>query len=362
MRVAIRVDSGTAIGAGHLMRCLTLADELRDRGARIEFIARDHPGHLADIARARGYQVRLLPAGIMPTSEPSSWLGTTPLDDATASLNAAADLQPLDWIIVDHYAVDADWHRAVRPAARHVLAIDDLADRPLDADIVVDHNFGAETKAYETVTPSGATLLLGTKFALIDAAFAKVREETLRRSTVEHHDCRVVLSLGGSDANDATSWVIRTLHFELSAVAEVDVVIGQSHPRPDSVASAARSLPRSRVHVQTSRMAELLSKADLAIGAGGVATLERALLGVPTVAIEIAENQRSALSNLAAIGAVDFVRDARSNPDGLRSAFARLAHDTSRRGDMRTVARTLVDGAGARRVADEMHRRPLNAA
>lgn len=352
MRVAIRVDSGTAIGAGHLTRCLTLADELRDRGADVDFITRTHPGHLAELARARDYQVHELTGAVAPTSDPATWLGTTQEADALDTLHASAAHHPLDWIIVDHYGLDATWHHAVRPAAVGILAIDDLADRPLAADLILDHNYDANTRAYHHLAPN-AKLLLGSRYCLLPKSI-RAAGTGVHRSAKPNDQATVLVSLGGSDPANATAAVLVALHDILATVHHVDVVIGSAHPAPDAVAERCRTLPNATLHVQTERMADLLIDADVAVGAGGTSTWERLFLGVPSIVLPLAPNQVPTLRALVAAGLV-----LTPAPDW-RSGTAladQLSHLLDDRGHRERVARRgqgVIDGRGAERVTNAL--------
>ena len=159
--VVLRADASLAIGTGHLMRCLTLATAMRERGARCLFVMRAHPGHLAEAIRSRGFACVLLPveeraASTTPNrTAHDGWLGS---DLATDARRTVATLpSPVDWLVVDHYALDASWESALRSHARRILVIDDLADRPHDCDVLLDPNLGRR----RAITPAWCRLLAG---------------------------------------------------------------------------------------------------------------------------------------------------------------------------------------------------------
>jgi UDP-2,4-diacetamido-2,4,6-trideoxy-beta-L-altropyranose hydrolase len=353
MRVVFRVDAGSAIGAGHVMRCLTLADELRALGARVRFVTRAHPGHLGGAVAARGFELASLPGAAAPGAEPGTWLGATPEEDAAQTLAASADLHPVDWVVVDHYAIAAPWHRRVRAMAGRVMAIDDLADRPLDADVVLDQGFGAAERPYAAVLERNATLLLGPRYALIARS---IREEAGRRTGVPRPRAAatVLVSLGGTDPQDATSDVLRIAAPALATAGRVDVVIGASHPNVAGVAERCHRLGHATLHVQTPHMARLLGEADLAIGAGGGSTWERMCVGVPAVTLTLADNQAPTVRALAEAGLVVAPGADWRSSDALLHAVETLLDDTERRAELSRSGRRLVDGAGAPRVAAAM--------
>lgn len=148
MRVAFRVDFSLDIGTGHVMRCLTLAEALRNDGMGSRFLSRRHPGHLIETIRGRGFPVEVLldltaaqeatfPVELRPVH--AAWLGTDWASDARQSRAVLAG-SAVDWLIVDHYALDARWERGLRGCCRRLMIIDDLADREHDCDLLLDQN------------------------------------------------------------------------------------------------------------------------------------------------------------------------------------------------------------------------------
>jgi len=182
MRVAIRADAGRHIGAGHVMRCLTLGEALRDRGADVTFLCRAFEGHLMDRIRRDGFAVEAFPVEgvVRPTKTGASpphagWLGTSLERDRDLTHDALGRLGGVDLLIVDHYALDSRWERGMRDIARRILVIDDLADRPHDADWLLDQTYGRRTDAYEGLVPPACRLLLGSDYALLRPEFAALR-------------------------------------------------------------------------------------------------------------------------------------------------------------------------------------------
>jgi UDP-2,4-diacetamido-2,4,6-trideoxy-beta-L-altropyranose hydrolase len=352
VRVAFRVDSGTAIGAGHLVRCLTLADELRDRGADVHFVTRKHPGHFAELARERKFRVSELPGAAEPTPDPATWIGTSQEADAADTLHVTEGAHPLDWTIVDHYALDATWHRMIRPATRGILAVDDLADRALAVDAVLDHNYDATRRDYRAVAPA-ARLLLGSRYCLLPRTIRAMRS-TAQGSTRPRGEATIVVSLGGSDPSNATTAVLTMLHDVLASVHHVDVVIGRAHPAQEAVAEGCQALTNATLHVQTDLMGLLLARADVAIGAGGTSTWERLHLGVPSIVLPLAANQVPTIQALAETGLVLTPGTTWRVSQRLVTQLTRLLDDTGERALMAERGRAAIDGQGAERVADAL--------
>ena len=171
LNVAFRVDASSQIGTGHIMRCLTLADALKEYGTRIRFVSRDLPAHLREMLAAKGMEFMSLESGSNPTAVDglahSHWLGTCQAHDAQATIQALGG-ESWDWLIVDHYALDARWESALRPITQKIMAIDDLADRRHDCDVLLDQNYYRNQELrYCGLLPPQCTTLLGTSFLLL---------------------------------------------------------------------------------------------------------------------------------------------------------------------------------------------------
>lgn len=358
--VLFRVDASIAMGIGHVMRCLTLADRLTAAGAECWFVCRAHPGHLAALIRQRGYAVELLPAAqAEPTDDArnsdvyASWLGVSQQADADAVVALLAQ-RPADWVVVDHYALDAHWERQVQQDRRLCLVIDDLANRPHDCDLLLDQTLGQQAQQYRSLVPRRCRLLLGADYALLRPQFQQQRALALARrhqNRLQH----LLISLGGSDPHNVTAMVLHSLlDCALPEALRITVVMGGQAPHLDSVRALAEQLPWStEVQLGVEQMAPLMASADLAIGAAGTTSWERCCLGLPTVVIQMADNQAFSAQQLQAAGAALVVQNASAIGEQLPLALARLLSAEARQVMARQAAR-LVDGLGANRVATLM--------
>jgi UDP-2,4-diacetamido-2,4,6-trideoxy-beta-L-altropyranose hydrolase len=307
MNIAFRVDASDQIGTGHCMRCLALADALKERGARIRFVSRYMPNHLRELLLARGLEFRLLDGGlpsIVPDALPHAhWLGVAQARDALDTVATLSD-QSWDWLVVDNYALDAEWESVARKAARKILAIDDIANRRHDCDVLLDQNLYADMDVrYQGKVPVNCTLLLGPKYALLRDEFRHARERVRARKRPVR---RVLVFFGGVDAENFTARAIEALAGIRGHEWDVDVVIGAQHPHHSQIEAACAGQGYI-FHSQTNRMAELMAAADLAIGAGGSATWERCCVGLPCIVIAVAQNQVQAATDISDFGAVEFI-------------------------------------------------------
>jgi len=285
------------------MRCLTLADELRKRGTTVHFLCRHLPDHLRELLVQKQYNQISLTGG--NGSEPASsglahsnWLGVSQEDDAIDTVRAL-ESHGCDWLVVDHYALDSTWESRIRQIGCRILAIDDLADRSHDCDVLLDQNFYADAESrYVAKVPQHCRLLLGPRYALLRDEFRKLREISRSRDGTIR---RVLVFFGGFDSSDYTGRAVQTLAELATPDLQVDVIIGAKHPARTNIELLCAH-NGFICYVQTEKMAELMAAADLAIGAGGVATWERCCLGLPTLAFCTAENQARQLADAASQG------------------------------------------------------------
>jgi UDP-2,4-diacetamido-2,4,6-trideoxy-beta-L-altropyranose hydrolase len=339
--VAMRVDASLQIGMGHFQRCLTLADVLHGRGVHTSFICRALPQQLADTLQRRGHMLRRLPG--------------EPRDELEDAQQTCAVLEPdrLDWLVVDHYGIDARWEQAVRPRSQRILVIDDLADRPHDCEALLDQNYCAEPSGrYSQRVPAGCRLLLGPRYALLRPEFAQLRDRLPERTGTV---ARLLVFFGAGDAGNYTQLALDALADVGRPDLAVDVVTGLMNPHRREIAELCAGRPGTRHFHDVDDMARLMAGADLALGAGGSNAWERCCLGLPTLALAVADNQQRVVEELCAAGVVlSPACDPQPRPQ-LRNEFAALlsamlASPQLLRG-MARRARALVDGRGAQRVA-----------
>jgi len=311
MKVVIRVDASVAIGTGHVIRCLTLANALRTRGSTVSFVCREHEGHLCDHVDAIGFAVHRLPATEAAASaaahdDYAAWLGVPPSIDASQTLACLhQDHTSADWLVVDHYGLDAQWETSVRNLAPNTLAIDDIANRSHACRILLDQNLNrSPEERYRTLVPRDCCLLLGPRYALLREEFIQAASELRPRSGQLR---RILIFFGGTDPSGETLKACRAVAAEIPDGLMVDVVAGASNPRRDQIERFCETDTRFDYHYKVENMAELIGAADLAIGAGGTTTWERTFLALPAMIVAVANNQLEGSEALAAQGAIRYL-------------------------------------------------------
>jgi len=341
LRVLVRADASVEIGAGHVVRCATLANELIARGAKVTFACRQLPGDLNDWLRAKGFSVL-------------AWQADDPAETQTLCMQLGqlgfSGSNPFDWLAVDHYGLSAGWETQMRSVARRVLVLDDLANRPHDCELLIDTgDLTRNTGRYQALTAPGCRLLLGPQYALLRSDFARFRERM--RVSRSQSVSRVLIFFGGSDPTGETLKAIAALR-DWAPLFRVDVVVGAANPRREEIQAECAALPGFDFHCQVEDMAERMVLADLAIGAGGTATWERLCLGLPAIVIAVADNQLEISRQVCEAGAQVFLGASGSvSENDLREAILALANAPGRRAAMSDSAVRMVDGLGAQRVA-----------
>lgn len=347
------------------MRCLSLADALKVKGAECHFISREHTGHLLEVIGQRGFGLTALPAGLPPppnTFVPSdraegpvhaSWLGCNWQADAQQTRTTLATLQP-DWLVVDHYALDQRWETALQPHYQKLLVIDDLADRIHRCDLLLDQNLGREPQDYVCLIPAQCKVLTGPQYALLRPEFAALRPYSLQRRKLPTQK-HLLITMGGVDQPNATGLTLEALRAcSLSQDCRISVVMGLHAPWLPQVQEQARDLPWStEVVVNIGDMAQRMADSDLAIGAAGSTSWERCCLGVPTMMVVLADNQWPGAKALKNVRAVSLIGDVSDIATQLPLAFRALTQD-QRLMHMSTAAGGVTDGRGVDRVLNAM--------
>ncbi|MHC8371006.1 UDP-2,4-diacetamido-2,4,6-trideoxy-beta-L-altropyranose hydrolase [Pseudomonas sp. MDT1-85] len=345
MRVLIRADASPTIGSGHIARCLTLARVLRKQGAHVAFACRLLPGHRLDSLQAEGFATFAL-AQRYPDEDPQQAIESMlPWQADIAALGQALESHPaFDWIIVDHYGLDHHWQTAARRWAPRIAAVDDLATRQYSVDLLLNQNLSGTPEAYASLLTPDCQTLLGPRFALLRDEFCCPAIEIKPRAR------RVLVNFGGFDAAMQT-------HHAMLALAdfhelEIDFVAGADNPALEQMQSLVDYRPNWRLHSFVSDFYQLMTEADLFIGAGGGTSWERAAMGLPTICIAVSNNQQANGEVMAASGAHVFMGNREQvSVEHLRQAIVFVMGNQGIRQSLAERSRQLVDGRGAQRVA-----------
>ncbi len=317
LHFAFRLDASEAIGTGHLMRCLTLARELKEHGHQITFVARGLSSELAQLVLHKGHDLvnMEMPRDKKPEAQSPyhEWLGIDWQEDAKQTIQALNDKQ-VSQLIVDHYGIDEKWETAVKQAfprqGFQLFVIDDLANRKHNCDVLVDQSLGRTSQEYRALVPEHTRLLVGVEYVLLRPEFAELRPKSLARRENPRLES-IMISMGGTDENNISGKVLK--HFislGLHQKCSITVILGSLAPHYNKLKEqACQAEGNIRILQNVSNMADLLADTDIAVGAGGMSAWERTHMGVPSYVVLLAENQRKNASELEKSGAAIVVED-----------------------------------------------------
>ena len=364
-RVLIRCDASQIIGTGHVMRCRAVALALQARGAEVVFLCRRQPGDQIE-QLAEEFRVLNLPACRQPEARSArsaplrgrtlyaSWLGCSEQQDAHDCLTAlaAASLDRPSWLVVDHYGLAAPWQRLMQAGLAQVaiLVIDDLADRRHHATVLMDANrvAVADVDPYRDLVPEACTTLLGPPYALLNSIYSRLQPVLPARVQLS----RVLVSFGGVDLANHTAMALEALNHPRLRHLSLDVVLGAGAPHLAELEARVQRRPHTSLHVGLPSLAGLMARADLALGAAGTTSWERACVGLPAVVVPVAENQNQGARALEASGVARCL-DLQAAPDPVKALQRAVLDLLDAPGALRAMSEAclqLGDGRGLARV------------
>ena len=336
MKAIFRTDASAAAGGGHVIRCLALAQALSEIGCLCEFACTEETSAVVPALSQSKYKVHHLKnSEYADPGALSKKLGGT-----------------CDWLIIDHYQLGADYESHCRSFAKAIATIDDLR-RQHDCDILIDQTAGTLRQHYEDLVPAPARLLTGSHYALLRPPFWALRETSLLKGQQERIN-NVFVSVGTVDQQDLCSKILDACAM-IDSDFSMDIVIGSTSANLKKLQTRARGAHR-RIAVHTDldahAVARLIGQSELAIGSGGTISWERCCLGVPTIMILSAENQKHVANHLQELGAVAYLgTSADVTARQIADTIIELGQDAEYRRQMSLRAASICDGRGAARVA-----------
>jgi UDP-2,4-diacetamido-2,4,6-trideoxy-beta-L-altropyranose hydrolase len=333
--LVIRADASSDMGAGHLMRCLALAQHWRADGGEVTFVTNTARPRMSERVVGEGFEV------VAAMGEPGS------ADDAAAT-RAVATGRGSEWIVVDGYHFDRGFVAGLRPEGGHILLLDDDGRGAAHgADVVLNQNLDVDPSLYQRANGS-QRLLLGTRYVLLRHEFQPWTSWTRETSAIGG---ALLVTFGGSDPENHTVVVGQKLVDALPNM-ELRLLIGPGNPNAQALEAAASASPRVTLVRDPPDIAAVMAGVDLAVAAAGSTAWELAFMMVPAVLVTTAPNQGGNAAGVARRGAAE----CGSTEDwaGVVRSAARLAGDVEARRAMATAGRSLVDGAGGARVVAAM--------
>ena len=340
-RIALRADASPSMGTGHFMRILVVADALRARGGETVLLSRSLPDRLRARAEKAGHTAVDLPLPPEGRAQPQTDGYDQDLD-AALCMEALEKAGGVERLVVDHYELSAHFETTLRPYVPWIAAIDDLADRAHDCDVLLDQGLYPDAEnRYARLVPETCASLLGPRYSLLREEFGAVRGSGERRDGLVHE---ILVFLGGGDTRGMTLRALEAIRSLIGKGLHVTVVTTSDEPDLQRLQSVCGRMSSVTLRVDVENMAELMSQADLSVGAGGTATWERCYLGLPTVFASFADNQSGVAREVAAAGAgIDL--GARPPSEVIGAALRGLLDDPERVGEMGHAATMMMAGA-----------------
>jgi UDP-2,4-diacetamido-2,4,6-trideoxy-beta-L-altropyranose hydrolase len=374
MKFAVRVDSGYHIGSGHLMRCLALCEAVnslvqereKNDACEFHFICRAHPGAMLNVEQ-ENVKVHCLPPGNESISNGDAythWLGVDSLVDVRETNEVLDEIGKVDWLVVDHYGIEAQWESACRSRVKNLMVIDDLVNRRHDCDFLLDQTYGRTKAEYSPWIAQNSDIKTGIDFALLREEFSRRREyannkmallKKENRGLVEQNPINVLVSMGGVDPFNITGLLLECLdQCQFKQTLHFNVVLSNSAPHIQALKETIEGLALSvDLNLSPTSMADMMLASDFCIGTVGAITWERCCLALPTLAVLGAENQKDILSSLVEAGAITYLGlYSKLSPAQLESEINQLVADKNRYQAMVQSSFEICDGLGAPRIAE----------
>lgn len=334
--VLFRVDASIEIGIGHVMRCLALAGGFEAKGWSISFAATANTYKVCDALGKSAYQKYVL-------------------DEPEDPYHLGSKVGPhCDLAVVDHYGLDHIYERTLKDWVRCLLVIDDLANRPHEADVLADSTPGRTQNEYRALVPNNCNMMLGTDYAMLRPEFSEARSASLMRRKQFGGVERILISVGGTDPLNITATAyegVRQAGFQ----GFVDVVLAQNSQYLKVFQDHADKA--TTIHAPAKDMAILMRNADIAIGAPGTTSWERCCLGLPALLTVTAENQRTNAHRLSEAGAIVLLKDGTIvTPQDVAESLTVLLTDANQLYRMSKASAQLCDGRGVDRVIETIER------
>ena len=289
MNIWFRVDSGYIIGTGHIYRCINLASYFNNHN--IYFISKKFTGNIINIIRYNYIAHEIIAPDSVMNNNTDTWLGEDFNIDADKTIEIIKN-QKIDYFIIDQYAIDYKWLNKIRPYVNKLMVIDDLYNRKFECDILLNQQTNDKSLYYNLV-PAYCKLLLGNKYSIIHKNILNYEPKTV--STCK----RINIYMGGSDITNETEKIINVL-IKLNLNITIDVIIGMTNSNMQHIINICENYNiKWYTNLTSDDIYKLFLYADLCIGALGMTTYERCILGIPSLTIMVADNQKYVVSKFA---------------------------------------------------------------
>lgn len=337
--IGIRADANKQIAIGHVMRCMTIADEIEKLGEKVIFFVADEEAK--ELITSRGFEIVVLD---------SDWKNPK---DELLKLSQEITSRGITAMLFDSYSFSVDYYEefaSLSPSVK-IACMDDLGKEKYPVDYLINYNPYYEIFDYENKYGNDTTCLLGLTYAPLRPQFADIPDRFL-----QNFPLKVFIASGGSD----NSGIIPALIKEISnrrSLSEYDfhIILGQFLENRDEIDRIIWFSNNIFKHDNVTEMAKLMSSCDIAITASGTMLAELCSLRIPTINYVLADNQKYNAEYYDNNGLMIYGGDIREDLDKsvnlILDELEELAEDKLQRKEMKQKLQGLCDGHGAERIA-----------
>lgn len=338
----IRTDGNGEIGTGHVMRCLSVAEEYRRQGGETIFLMADN--RAGELIEKNGFSYMCLD---------SVW---NDLEQELDTMVGIIEEKRIPLLLVDSYFVTEKYLSTVRKHTK-VAYIDDLNQFVYPVDLLINYNIYAEKMDYKSRYRNTGLII---KFAL-GCGYAPLRREFRQRvHFISEHARKVLITTGGTDAYDVTGHLLRQLHGQSwFSKIEFEVIIGRFNSHNDELVSKWGTYGNIHFHCDVTNMAEYMTMCDIAVTAGGSTVYELMACGTPAIVYTLADNQREIAQTVSEMDLMSWAGDVRENIEACcRTIICMMKdyiEDYERRKQISRWMREMVDGNGSKRLVSVLN-------
>lgn len=343
--IGIRVDVNETVATGHIMRCITIAEQIKKLGGQVLFITAD--GQAEEL---------LARAGMEHVCLQSRW---DHMEEELPVLREVLKLAGIKTLLVDSYQATPAYFEELCLLVK-LVCIDDCFEHIFPVDVLINYNAYHIRFPYRETYGGKTRLLLGTDYVPLREEFS-VKQIRDRDEQSGKKGFSVLLSSGGSDAQNAILGILqRAMQTEELRSVMFHAVVGVYHPQGDAIEAFAANYENVKVYRPCHDMAGLMADCDAAVSAAGTMLFELCAMRVPTVFFQSADNQRYDREFFEAgermIFAGDMTQDRDICIDKICEGLKRLVADAALRERMKENLGSVTDGKGAERIAGEIMR------
>jgi UDP-2,4-diacetamido-2,4,6-trideoxy-beta-L-altropyranose hydrolase len=334
IHVFIHFEASPQIGLGHAIRCLNLAKSLKKHAKINLFIS---PTTKQIIAERIDLDFQ-----------------TIPFDHRGTNINFSTGYDK-NVLILDNYELGEEFENQFHKKMDLIFVIDDLANRKHHCQLLLDQTAGLSKSRYLNLVPKECHILTGADYALISPLFESARQKSIaRRQEPNFTPKNLLVALGGADPDNITGQLISDLD-QINFLSSIDIVIGSASLHKTTLKNDIKNRKKTfTLHHNLTSLCPLLQTTDIVIGAGGVSAIERCVLGIPSLLIEIADNQKQMIAQLEQMNAaINIGSPSQLSPSTLKHALEQM-QDRSTYQVMSQSAANVCDGKGLERVCSHL--------